>query len=412
MKVYSIIILLSQSFSSVCSLAATGLGNRREVLSQLSSSCLSSALALIIPPTPTAAVAASAQQEDTDDKRGPSAAAAAAAGTGYNNVETLRVPLHFVPSLSAYIIYYSVAGERFGAIIDTGSPFLMVPNYCNKQKWGCYRPDNSMASGLEPTLERFDNNQGWVEWRTAPFSFADASTSGSLIGPTLFTFGVLSDSLMAGPGEVFFGLIRDTDSWIRPSFLGQTKVQSFQVDLLSEAKSMALSTGPGELLLLRDKSSLGEADHTTGSDLRDNYIPLIRDLNRRFKDPACHYVAKALSIRVNGSRLLADRNNNKTIYVIFDTGVSGMVVTSDIFDERYAAARRNREKGLWGSVDIDLRTESGNVVTLTAHRPVTTPFGQKPWPNFKNAHLIVTGLAFLDDHKMTVDIDQQKLWIT
>jgi hypothetical protein len=47
-------------------------------------------------------------------------------------------------------------------------------------------------------------------------------------------------------------------------------------------------------------------------------------------------------------------------------------------------------------------------VSLSGNAP---PFGQKPWPGFKNAHLIVMGLAFLDHHKMTVDIDQQKLWI-
>jgi hypothetical protein len=214
---------------------------------------------------------------------------------------------------------------------------------------------------------------------------------------------------MDGPGGVFFGLIRDTDTWIRPSFLGQTTVRSFQVDLQSAEKSMALSTGPGELLLL-DNSPTTEP-YTSGTREVD-HIPLIRDLNRRFKDPVYHYVAKAATIRVNGSRLLADSSSSKPIYVIFDTGVSGMVVTSDILEERYAAARRNREKSLWGTVEIDLSTKSGNTVSLMARRPVTTPFGQKPWPSFKNAHLIVMGLAFLDDHKMTVDIDQQKLWIT
>lgn len=278
--------------------------------------------------------------------------------------------------------------------LSTGSPFLNVPGYCNRQRWGCYRPEDSRPSGLEPTFERFDNNQGWVEWRKAPFSFVDAQ--GSLMGASLFTFGVLSESLMDGPGGVFFGLIRDTDAWIRPSFLGQTETRSFQIDLAADQKFLTLSNGDGALLL--------EQGTTTPHD----YIPLVRDLTSRFKDPAYHYTAQAVTLQANGSKVLA--NSRAPIFVIFDTGVSGMVVTSDIFEDRYTTARRNREKNLWGQVEIDLCTKSGEIVTLAATKPVTTPLGERPWPTFKNAHLIVVGLAFLDGHKMTVDIDQQRLW--
>lgn len=315
---------------------------------------------------------------------------------------TVRVPLYYVPRLSAYVVYYFVAGERFGAIVDTGSPFLMVPSYCNQEHWGCYRPADSEPSGLERTYERFDNNQGWVEWRRGPFAFADA-TGSSLAATTNtrnFIFGVLGESLMNGSGGVFMGLIRDTDAWIRPSFLGQTNVRSFQIKLAAtpeNSRFLTLSRGNGASLLISEPSS------STG------YIPLIRDLNRRFKDPASHYTARATALRVNGKPLL--ERSKYPIYVIFDTGVSGMVVTSEVFEERYAVARQNREKSLWGSVEIDLTTHPhGQVVSLTAQGPVTTPFGERPWPTFKNAHLIVIGLAFLEGHTMTVDIDQQKLW--
>ena len=115
-----------------------------------------------------------------------------------------------------------------------------------------------------------------------------------------------------------------------------------------------------------------------------------------------------MALRANGNRVLAD--SRQPIYVIFDTGVSGMVVTSDLFRDRYRTARQNREKNLWGQVEIDLRTQSGDIVSLVASKPVTTPLGERPWPTFKNAHLIVMGLAFLDGHKTTIDIDEQKLW--
>ena len=64
----------------------------------------------------------------------------------------------------------------------------------------------------------------------AGFSFVNAT--GSLLGPELLTFGVVDDDIMSGPGGVFFGLIKNTDSWIRPTFLGQTDIKSFTVDLM------------------------------------------------------------------------------------------------------------------------------------------------------------------------------------
>ena len=303
-----------------------------------------------------------------------------------NIAEVITIPLLWVPSLSAYVLKFQLGGEKFGAILDTGSPFLTVPGYCDETKYGCYRPESSQPSGLPPTYERFDNNEGRVEWRRAPFAFLNAT--GSMMGPKEMTFGVLSDALISGPGGIFFGLVRDTDAWIRPSFLGQTNVKAFAIDLASTPKTLTL---------------------TTTSFLKDgrDYIPLVNDLNRKYGDPAVHYTARATSITANGHRIATD---GKPIYVVFDTGVTGMVVSQELLKERYETARKNREKSLWGSVDISFRTHGGKLVSIGAHKPVTTPFGEVPWPKF-NAHLIVIGLAFLDGTKMIVDIDEHKLWI-
>ena len=320
--------------------------------------------------------------------------------------ESITVPLHWIPSLSAYVVYYSVGGkERFGAIVDTGSPFLVVPNYCDKQKYGCYLPEQSRPSGLPPTLERFDNNEGEVEWRTAPFSFIGAS--GSMMGPSEMVFGVASESLMNGPGGVFMGLIRDTDAWIRPSFLGQTPVKSMVIDLRGETQD----NNATKTLTLSSQSFNLFCD--------DFYIPLVRDLNRKFGDPVIHYTARASDFTVNGISVLP-KGDRKPIYVIFDTGVTGMVVSRELFDQRYTDARRNKEKSLWGSVEIAFQTRNnkrrGNTnkdqtqkTLLSARKPVTTPLGMKPWPKFNNAHLIVLGLAFLDGQRIAIDMDGQRL---
>uniref|UniRef100_A0A7S4JP66 Peptidase A1 domain-containing protein n=1 Tax=Odontella aurita TaxID=265563 RepID=A0A7S4JP66_9STRA len=333
------------------------------------------------------------------------------------NVESpLVVPLRYVPSLSAYVVSYTVGGAPFGAIVDTGSPFLFVPSYCDDTKWGCYRPSSSQPTGLEATYEQFEGNEGLVEWRSAPFSFLAAgddveseldgrykSLTASLF-PSFMTFGVISESLMDGPGGIFLGLVRDTDSRIRPSFLGQSSVSAFSVDLRPDAR-------PKNLALSRNNAGWIPGDA----------IPLVRDLNKRYGDPTIHYVAEALSLSVNGSPLASSSNDkkkkkNKT-YVIFDTGCSGMVIDPDLFDERYAAARANREKSLWGKVDVSFATERGDTMVLSANKPITTPFGSderdrfRPWQKRFDGHLIVLGLAFLDGKKTSVDIDGGRLWV-
>ena len=72
--------------------------------------------------------------------------------------------------------------------------------------------------------------------------------------------------------DVLFGLIKETDKWIRPSFLGQTGYDSFCVDLRQDPK-LVLSKEP----MIQQNV---------------NYIPLVRDLHSRYKAPVTHYTAK------------------------------------------------------------------------------------------------------------------------
>jgi hypothetical protein len=301
----------------------------------------------------------------------------------------VTLPLEFTGS--ELLIYYRVDGSLFRAVADTGSPFLMIPGSCGentRQKSGCYR-EQGIPSGLPDTYELFDGFEGNVEWRKARVELINAT--GNLIsnGP-LITFGVASESILGGPGGVFFGLIRDTDDWIRPSFLGQTSITSLQLDLRSpEIKTLTLSQSP---LITAGKK---------------NIIRLTDDLRRKYGDPVGHYTARATSVTVNGFPLVSEASK-KPIYVIFDTGVTGMVVSRELFEERYSSARERREKSLWGHVDIVLETQSGETVVLSADKPLTTPFDpQQNWKRFRG-HLIVIGLSFLDGHRITIDIDEQQ----
>jgi len=88
-----------------------------------------------------------------------------------------------------------------------------------------------------------------------------------------------------------------------------------------------------------------------------------------------------------------------------------MSISPSLFDERYAAARANKEKSLWGQVDVELQTVGGETVTLSAKRPITTPLGsERPWGKKLDGHLIVLGLSFFEGVKMTVDADGGMVW--
>lgn len=296
--------------------------------------------------------------------------------------EVIILPLE--PTGNEFLVYYRVAGSLFRAVLDTGSPFLMIPGTCGentKAKSGCYK-NQGVSSDLSNTYERFDGFEGEVEWRQGSFSFVNAT--GSMMGPPLVTFGVASESIMSGPGGVFFGLIRDTENWIRPSFLSQTPTESFEIDLV--LNKLTLSSLP---------------------QLRGDYIALTSDLRRIYGDPVSHYTARAEFFEVNGQRIGKDRK----IYVIFDTGVTGMVVSRDLYNERYAAAREGREKNLWGTVSIGFRSANGKLVELSSSKPLTTVVEPKmAWKHFQG-HLIVMGLSFLKDRILTVDIGPGKVWI-
>ena len=341
--------------------------------------------ALVSAPSPSAAV--DDDDDDDDDEEGP-----------------LVIPLKYVPALSAYVVSYTVGGSKFGAIVDTGSPFLLVPSYCDEMKYGCYRPEASEASGLGKTYERFDSNEGVVEWRKAPFSFQQATIGGSNdvereYFPNSMIFGVLSESLMDGPGGIFLGLVKNTDTRIRPSFLGQSNVKAFSIDLRER-------TDPKTLALSKENDGW----------IKDDWVQLngVKALQKG-GDPTRHYSAEALEVSVNGTPLLASnakgKKKKKTI-VIFDTGVSGMIICPDLWGERNTIARANRERNLWGQVDVSFRTQNGAKLTLSATKPLTTPFGSdRPWEKPFDSHLIVVGLAFLDNKKTTIDIDNERLWI-
>ena len=86
--------------------------SRRDVLNKISYSIATAATATIFPSTSSPALATAQETSST--------------------TATITTPLEYIPSLNAYVAHFYLFGERFGAIVDTGSPFLTVPSTCNK----------------------------------------------------------------------------------------------------------------------------------------------------------------------------------------------------------------------------------------------------------------------------------------
>jgi hypothetical protein len=360
--------------------------------------------------------------------------------------------------------------ENFAAIIDTGSPFLTVPSYCKQYRnqkfnWGCYRPEKTMNSGYENTIEGYDNSYGTVVWRKAKFSFynntntninsrSDDGVNDDEVSVSennnnknnLVVFGVLDRSLLNGPGGVNFGLIKTTQRsrGIRPSFLEQTNYKSFCIDLRRRHDTSTNVGGNTSSNNGNDSSSRSPKLTLSKRPMiveNDSWVPLVQTLYRRYKAPVIHYTALASQFVVNGIPLLI--NSKNPLYVIFDSGTSGLIVSQELFDGRYLQARKNHEKSLWGTVDVTFTTittttntntkskeqqhhqhskkdggkDEGdtkqNTITLSAIKPVTTPLGlSTPWKGFRGNNLIVIGLAFLDNIAMTIDIDDGKILFT
>mmetsp|Transcript_30993 Transcript_30993/g.74570 ORF Transcript_30993/g.74570 Transcript_30993/m.74570 type:complete len:476 (+) Transcript_30993:77-1504(+) len=322
---------------------------------------------------------------------------------------TIMVPLEFCGD--AYTLSYQVGGTNFRAVLDTGSPFLMIPGSCSantRSKSGCYQEQGS-PSGLEGTIEIFDGFIGEVDWRKGSFAFPGSD------GPVAVTsdpnsdliFGVVDDNIMSGPGGVFFGLIKNTAKRIRPSFLGQTNIVSFAVDLRNTATN---GQSEGEKATSATSSSFLALSTLPLLPSYADYIPLNYDLRKKYGDPVQHYVAKAKALIIDGRPLVP--KNGKPIYIILDTGVTGMVVNNELFEQRYHEARANKEKRLWGGpVEIMLETKQKKSVSITAQKPLTTRFDPKVnWKGF-NANLMVVGLSFLNSRLLTVDIDDGKMWL-
>lgn len=338
---------------------------------------------------------------------------------------TLEMPMSNYDGL--FCINFTVDANRnsYRAIVDTGSPFLIVPSVCSYE-WGCVRPkaDPKIADlPVIQTVESFGGQEYDVDWKVGDLKFKGAEEIGSAVpGRTTFrniVFGSVGSDILRRPGGVFCGLIKNRAKDIKPSLLGQLQYSSFRFDTRNNTLTLSRQG------LLRPRPL-------------DNAIPMV-DL-RILGSPAQHYAAKVKHLFIDNQEILG-----RQIYAIIDTGTTGCVLSDDITYNDYTPVPPRR-------VRVVLATESGSDIQLEAGARTSAARGVSgvkpkrepvfvvssayvPWSGFSKSptgpprtksdpyqgheqrvlpgpSLVVLGMSFLRGSVLTVDIDSMRMTVT
>ena len=239
----------------------------------------------------------------------------------------------------AYCLGYSLDGHQFRAVVDTGSPFILVDGSCDtgsqNNEWGCYR-GMGRPSGLPDTDELFGGMDVGVEWRRGRLALNQVRVDDRLRLTAEVDdacFGVVRSYVgKGGGGAVFLGLAKRRLPRIRPTLLEQTDVVAMRFDFLS--RRMELSR---RALIPR------RVDAVRLLDLRPRGAPV------------ANYAARASRLIVNGMAVPLDRQ----LVVIIDTGTTGISVDERLLDAGLVDTR-------WADATIELPTEGGSSCQLVA----------------------------------------------
>ena len=298
----------------------------------------------------------------------------------------------------AYYANYTICDDTFRGIVDTGSPFLIVPSICTKF-WGCRTAANSARArdtSYTHTVEVYGGQDYDVDWKCGDLEFGNFKQKNVV-------FASVGSDILLPPGGVFIGLVKYKESDIRPTLLGQLNYSSLRFDTIS--KTLSLSKFP---LLPRKWSS--------------SVLALV-DL-RPFGDPVFHYAVKVKRLELNGKPIGATTaNSNCTIYAIFDTGTTGCVLSDDLMNDwdtpnpvRSVKVVAESETG--DEISFEQRATRKNIFVVTAgkiewfqsssHAAVVA--GDERVSKLDNSvQVVILGAIFMRDKVLTIDIEDGRL---
>ena len=317
----------------------------------------------------------------------------------------------------AYCIEYTLDSQRFRAVVDTGSPFLLVDGSCapddtlSASRWGCYRGAGRDA-GLEDTYEQYAGEDVGVQWRRGSLSLGGGEDGGASLTVSDAVFGVVrAYKGKGGGGAIFLGLTKAREPRIRPTFLEQTRVAAMRFDFLG--RQLTLSRAP-----LIDR----------GIDA----VPLL-DLRPRGA-PTASYVCRISRMTVNGRPVVLDR----AAVAVIDTGTTGISLPDDLMCSgrvplpmTEASIELMTERGKACVLDASVRRlrrgETGPPPPEAEEFPLITTEVHVPWFEKNQSAMqsllarrdglgddplvFFVGMAFLWRRELTIDIDSRRMRI-
>lgn len=299
--------------------------------------------------------------------RGSFLLSSAAAAYSSSSEDLATVPLAMCDG-SSYCVEYWIDGFRNRAVLDTGSPFLNSVKATGR-------------TAFEDTEEFFSGSNGIVRWQRGQLEMGALSKDGVV-------FGVPDSGLVsARHGGLFLGLVKNRKAAIRPTLMEQLGLSSFEIDLRDELPTKTLKLSKRPMIPPR---------------LQRDSLRLV-DL-RIFGAPVQFYAAKASALYANGRRVDQFLDKNKPLIVIFDTGVTGAQLSTELFDIL----------GPLRQLRLDFDASYGDrSVSVAARRKdnarfIVTPV-DLPWRNQAKCYVVALGLAFLDQHRLTVDVDRNRM---
>lgn len=306
------------------------------------------------------------------------------------------------------------------AIVDTGSPFLILPTICTRA-WGCPSSDElnnlNFDCGLKDTTEIYGGQEFDTRWALLEKGLTPLHKSITNKGdyPRFITAGTdsaivatVGSDITLPPGGVFFGLIKYRDPrYVNPTFLGQTNIRSIEMDLRSKTNQwLTLST--------RARISRTSPSAINMFDMRV------------LGDSVFHYAARVKNVLINGRSITDEMPMATAVYAVFDSGTSGCAIHDDLyFGENMPLPVRR--------VDVVLENLLGEDVVLSAKASredlfIVTP-SKIPWFSKKlNKHpeslpdyddggkfepkVIVLGISFFKNKRLTIDVDEKLIELT
>lgn len=243
---------------------------------------------------------------------------------------------------------------------------------------GCVDASDVSFEAFEATRERYglqiDDSTRWFAGRTAS------------VGDWTFeelVFGVTSDVRGANAAP-FVGLVKyvDRERGIRPSFLQQTDIESFALDF-----------DDSRLTLSRDSLI----------DPSDSGVLRTVDLRERGA-PVYHYASPCDELWINGERF----HTSKPIYVVFDSGTTGMLVDRALFEASDFHLGTYQTHMKFTDTNGRVKYCGSSLKTCTKDCLFIVSPIDVPWPGCgKDYHVVFAGLSVLrKEGALTIDAER------